>query len=221
MPEDIRAYMTSDGREVPCIGTLVREDEILHFSELPADVKFYLDGRDKVMAHLVRLNRKLPADHPSVKAYLWVLLKTARRRRPTKEEFDIYWQRCLASALANVPTGPEAEEAAIWRDPLIMCCEKLLWMHYRMSPDGGPRYSKTLTMLRMRLVEIAKAREWDYSTWRKDNWFHNDLEQRREELAKVNIRLTFDRDRDNRLVVLEYIDPSIVPPENPGAAVTR
>jgi hypothetical protein len=35
MPEDIRAYLTRDGREVPCLGTLVRQDEVTHFTELP------------------------------------------------------------------------------------------------------------------------------------------------------------------------------------------
>jgi hypothetical protein len=210
MPDDIRAYLTRDGREVPCLGTLIRDEDILHFSQLPDGLKFYLASTGIIMTHFVRLNRWLPAEHPAVKAYLWVLLKEGRRRRPTKEEFDFYWQRCLASSLNN----PLSDEQAVWCETVVLAIEELMYLWFHHTEGGGTEYRGKLMVLRKKLVDICEAQGWSTKEWAGGNHFHDYLEERRPLLRAINIELEWpDRTATLRGVILRYIDPARIPPD--------
>ena len=64
MPEEIRAYITTDGREVPRLGTFVRESEALHFSNLPPGIVPYLGPRGKVKVRFVTSGHVCDFDDP-------------------------------------------------------------------------------------------------------------------------------------------------------------
>jgi hypothetical protein len=222
MPVDIVAYIDRDGRQQRLIGTIVQQSEVLHFSALPEGVTFYLDGRNKPMVYFRDQRRRLPADHVVVRAFLWTVLQRGKRRSPTKEELESYYLRCLATSLENAATGAEAEEAALWREPVVMAAEHVLYRwFYEPGPQGREelRYIRILSELRKELAAVCKAREWDHSDWPKGNHFRAYLEERSDLLREVNIRLGFERVSQQRKTVLEYIDRSQIPPWRPE--VTR
>jgi hypothetical protein len=61
MPENIRSYVTTDGRELPCIGTLVAQSEVLVPTNPPEGLTFYLDAKNQVMVHFVNQHRRQDA----------------------------------------------------------------------------------------------------------------------------------------------------------------
>ncbi len=198
---------SNDG--APRFGTVVVEAEVIHFSQLPAGLKIYLDGRNRVMVRFLSCGRVLPFDDPLVQDYLYMLLAKGKRRPPTKTEFDMYTRRCRASALGDVPTGPNAAEAMLWNEPVVMAVMKLMYRVYH--EEHKAQFVANLTTVREKLVTICDKQGWDCTDWPKANWFRGYLEDRADLLAEYNIRLGFEVTGDRRKVVLEYIDVEKIP----------
>jgi hypothetical protein len=188
---------------------IIFHEEVVTFSQLPQGVKFYLNAKGRLTVHIQQSNRRLPAEHPAVKAYVKVLLRKGKGRKLIKGEFEDYWDRCLATALET----PLSQEDEIWEDTLVVAVEEFMYVHYQ-SHDGGPKYTGTLYRLRDQLEEIAKRHQgWDHSDWDAGSAFHNYLEERSPLLERINIKLSFpDRTKNFRGVTLEYIDPQKIPP---------
>jgi hypothetical protein len=218
MSEQIRGYLTRDGRELPCLGTLVRDEEVIQFSNLPPGIRVYLEPRGKVMVRFLASGHVCDFEDPLVGDYLYVHLMKGKKRMPTKEEVESYRRRTRLSALGEMQDTPESREVQLWAEPVVMATQKLMYAWFYEEDARGRdtlEYITILTSLREKLVGIAKAQDWDYSDWSKKNWFRVYLEARKDLFEYYNFHLGFRPEAAQRKVTIAYIDRTKIPPWRP------
>lgn len=206
-------------------GTIVYEEEVIRFSQIPPGIRVYLDAKKKIVVRFLTTGTVVPFEHPLVNDYLYTTLAIGKNRAPKKEEMELYVRRTRLTALGDVevqPDTPEWWEAQLWSETVVLAALNVMEVWY-VANEGKAGLSQTFSLSnwREKLVSYAEQNQLDYSKWDKGSHFHGCLFDQAKLFEHFNLKLSVEaRSAAMRKTSITFIDETKIKGWN-GLVVTR